>query len=45
MMTSALATEEVIALGGFPIQRTTSARLIPLMQEKIATATNRTIFC
>lgn len=30
-----LPTPEVIALGGFPIRRTTSAALIPLMQEKM----------
>jgi beta-1,4-glucosyltransferase len=28
-------TPEVIALGGFPIQRTTTAALIPVMQEKM----------
>lgn len=35
MMTAPLASEEIIALGGFPIQRTTSAALIPLMQTKM----------
>src|SRR4051794_7457158 len=32
---NALATDEVIALGGFPIKRTTSAALIPLMQQEM----------